>query len=228
MAEIRKMLGWITSEIDRVKHGRRPSKKQAKRLQCLKQRFLGGKYGLSRFRGLKEKQTHILKIHALKAKWLKEREMRQAETDQLETKGPKTWSQGRRSTETQVKEMRQFWKGVWGVPGTCDLAHLAVRGWRDEMREWLDCAESIGDDRGPLPRKVAWARAIKKQPGWKAPGPDGISGFWLRAFLSLTRALEGLVWGTLDRTVEALGWLVAGRTIMIEKENCRGRPEQYR
>lgn len=219
------MLGWITSEIERVKHGRRSSKKQAKRLQCLKRRFGRGKY---RLRGLKEKQTHVLKIGALKAKRLKEREMRQAETNRLETRGPRAWSQGRRTnrklTETQLKEMTQFWKEVWGVTGTCDLAHPAVRGWQDEMKDWLDSAESTGEDRGPLPRKVARSRAIKKQPGWKAPGPDGISGFWLRAFPSLTRALEGLVWGML----EAPGWLVAGRMIMIEKDEYQGRLEQYR
>ncbi len=67
-----------------------------------------------------------------------------------------------------------------------------------------------------------------KQPGWKAAGPDKIAAYWLRAFPGLSGALRSLVYQVLDGEAEVPDWLVEGRTVLIPKEGCEGKPEQFR
>ena len=66
-------------------------------------------------------------------------------------------------------------------------------------------------------REEAWEEALKKLKNWKAPGPDGLPGFWYKAFILMATNAELLLWKVLDGEVEMPGWLVRGRTVMIPK-----------
>ena len=61
---------------------------------------------------------------------------------------------------------------------------------------------------------------IRRMANWKAPGPDGIRGFWFKKFLSLYE----LIAASLQQCV-ATGvipaWMVKGRTVLIQKDPAK-------
>ena len=62
---------------------------------------------------------------------------------------------------------------------------------------------------------------IRKMASWKAPGPDGVRGFWFKKFPSVHEKLalslqECLVSG------EVPEWMVKGRTVLIQKDPTKG------
>ena len=69
---------------------------------------------------------------------------------------------------------------------------------------------------------------VSRIKSWKAPGPDGIYGFWWKAFRSASTALRGLIEGAINLTEEVPQWLVTGRTVLIPKTSPAPRADQYR
>ena len=79
-----------------------------------------------------------------------------------------------------------------------------------------------------LDRSQAWWATVLHQANWKAPGPDGIPAYWLKAFPTTTEAVMIECWKVADGESECPGWLIHGRTVMIPKEGCTGELEQFR
>ena len=102
----------------------------------------------------------------------------------MSAKGGKGWAQ---IPVERVNDISRFWKGVWEVESSWNQHHEAITEWTNEMREQTKPLE--GDD--PITREAAWDAASKKMPSWKAPGPDGIPGFWLKAFPEMLKKLKG-------------------------------------
>ena len=80
-----------------------------------------------------------------------------------------------------------------------------------------------------LCRYTAWEQTLKKQASWKAPGPDGINSFWLKAFRRPTIILRGLLFRVMERHDRMPDWLVRGRMVLIPKDpNEEWRADKYR
>ena len=62
---------------------------------------------------------------------------------------------------------------------------------------------------------------IGKMANWKAPGPDGVRGFWFKRFPSLHLSLTVALQDCLD-SGEVLEWMVKGRTVLIQKDSAKG------
>ena len=75
---------------------------------------------------------------------------------------------------------------------------------------------------------LEWQGLVRKMRPWKAPGPDTIVAFWWKAFSEANRALHELVLEVLNDDRRVPSWMVRGRTFLVPKEGCEGRPEQYR
>ena len=62
----------------------------------------------------------------------------------------------------------------------------------------------------------------RKIPNWKAPGPDGIHGFWLKKLpayhQTIAEQLEKIVNGEEDSP----GWMISGRTVLCIKDSKKG------
>ena len=62
----------------------------------------------------------------------------------------------------------------------------------------------------------------RKIPNWKAPGPDGIHGFWLKKLpayhQTIAEQLEKIVNGEEDSP----GWMISGRTVLCIKDSNKG------
>merc|ERR1712059_155271 len=64
--------------------------------------------------------------------------------------------------------------------------------------------------------------AIRRMKNWKAPGLDGVRGFWINKLTSLHSALTE----ALNDCVESGNvpvWMVKGRTVLIQKDPAKGR-----
>ena len=103
-------------------------------------------------------------------------------------------------------------------------AERVLHQWKAEMRER---SEPTTEDE-PLDREVALGIALLKLSSWKAPGPDGIQGYWLRVFPRACNLLKTHFWKILDEEDNMPDWLIRGRTVLIPKEGSTGSPDQYR
>lgn len=119
------------------------------------------------------------------------------------------------------KESQDFWEGIW-----------ATEGAFNDQASWLNYVEGTfsnvheQEDISITPGNVL--KGIRRMNNWKAPGPDGVRGFWFKKFSSLH-----------SHIVEALGrcleegnvpeWMVKGRTVLIQKDATKGTsPGNYR
>lgn len=107
---------------------------------------------------------------------------------------------------------------MWEQKGDYNISHPAMKEWRKEMRE----ASKLEPEWEELDREEAWKTALKKQPSWKAPGPDKVAAFWLRAFPGTADLLQDFLWKMLDAEEDPPGWLVRGRTVMLPKDGFKG------
>ena len=62
---------------------------------------------------------------------------------------------------------------------------------------------------------------IRKMSNWKAPGPDGVRGFWFKKFDNLHGILRDVLQKCLDEGVVP-EWMVKGRTVLIQKDPSKG------
>ena len=60
---------------------------------------------------------------------------------------------------------------------------------------------------------------LRKIPNWKAPGPDGVQGYWVKNFRSMHEPLRK----HLEQYLEgAPNWMTKGRIILIQKDKKQG------
>ena len=63
---------------------------------------------------------------------------------------------------------------------------------------------------------------VKKIPNWKAPGPDGVQGFWLKNLTSLHERIANQINDMINNGEEIPTWLTQGRTALCQKDPQRG------
>jgi len=56
---------------------------------------------------------------------------------------------------------------------------------------------------------------------WKAPGPDGVRGFWFKKFTAVLPMLVEALASCL-RNDDVPEWMVTGRTVLIQKDPAKG------
>ena len=64
-------------------------------------------------------------------------------------------------------------------------------------------------------------KILERVPNWKAPGPDGVQGFWLKRFKSMHQYLEKYFAECLKGQMPT--WMTKGRTVLIQKDRSKGR-----
>ena len=69
---------------------------------------------------------------------------------------------------------------------------------------------------------------MTKMANWKAPGPDMICTFWIKALPRMASHLKELLLGALNGDQELPQWFVTGRMVLIPKEGCTGQQDQFR
>ena len=74
-------------------------------------------------------------------------------------------------------ESQQFWRDIWGK----DVLYNANAEWLKELKK--ERVEVRQEDI-VITAGMVTARS-KKIPNWKAPGPDGVQGYWIKKLTAL-------------------------------------------
>ena len=130
-----------------------------------------------------------------------------------ELNGTKNGNSG--TTETpNATESREFWSKIWSVKKEHN---------RDAV--WLDAARGAFEHGGRQDDVVLSVddvqMGIRKMANWKAPGPDGVRGFWFKKFDNLFGVIRDALQKCLDDG-SVPEWMVKGRTVLIQKDPSKG------
>lgn len=120
-------------------------------------------------------------------------------------------------------EVHAFWQGLWEVCGDCNPCHLDIRCWGRSVADEIDRG-----GRAELSWECACAQALDKLKSWKAPGPDGIAGYWYKKFPEVTDLFLQTAREIIVGDVGFPHWFVRGRTVLIPKVAGEARPDQFR
>ena len=108
--------------------------------------------------------------------------------------------QGETPRITPSNEQIDFWEGIWGVEGPEAEPLGRVTPKQTDQAITLTKLEA----------------ALRKMRNWKAPGIDGIHGYWLKNFRSLhKRLVDGLNEAVSDGCPE---WMTTGKTCLLPKD----------
>ena len=64
-------------------------------------------------------------------------------------------------------------------------------------------------------------KETKRMSNWKAPGPDGVQGYWFKAFDCLHKPIVNALQKCIVEG-DVLEWMVTGRTVLIQKDPAKG------
>ena len=113
-----------------------------------------------------------------------------------------------------AEESKNFWANIWDQ-GT---KHNEKAKWLEDVKEKY---KSIDQQDEFSISKDTLTTQLKKMPKWKACGPDGVHGYWLKEFSSLHERLAVQL-DTCLISGEVPVWMTKGRTSLILKDKIKG------
>ena len=111
-------------------------------------------------------------------------------------------------------EATEFWRGIWSVSGEYEREATWIEDVKTKMRgktRQENVSVSVED-------VVA---GVRKMPCWKAPGPDGVRGFWFKKLFNLHQCMAESLQECLDNG-NVPEWMVRGRTVLVQKDPAEG------
>lgn len=118
------------------------------------------------------------------------------------------------NTAPDADEARDFWNGIWGE----SVSHNTEAEWIRSVREEL----ANVPQQEPISIKCEDVKGqIRKLPNWKAPGIDGIQGYWLKKFKGLHEKI-GLHLDVCLQSGVVPSWMVEGKTTLVMKDKTKG------
>ena len=111
------------------------------------------------------------------------------------------------------KEAKEFWSNLWSKNGT----HNGNAKWLKDFKTSINGKpkqEEFIINSGKV------QNVLSKIPNWKAPGPDGVQGFWLKNFKSMHQWLVKYLAECNKGTTPA--WMTKGRTVLRKKDKSKG------
>ena len=222
--QLRRQIGWLEAEIHRRKSGKRPTPRQWRNLRLLH----AERTGLRELEVSLESRKAKLRVRAAQLRRLRAAARSSFINSAYRRHGISCLQKGSgRGTDgiqhPSADAVSGFWESVIGVEGE----------WDPQDPDLVDWALGMSDE--PMPEDVelvdgtVWGKVVKKLNSWKAPGRDGICGYWWKHFCQATVPLGRAVWDMLEEgdSDNIPTWFVKGRTVLIPKAGCEGRPEQY-
>ena len=228
---LRRVIGWLECEIRQRKRGSPLTSRQKHTARLLRTIF-GDLSSMRKLRATLETQKSKLRVRAMQVRRLKEQSKRKRLNEAYRQRGPQCLQHQRHGAEDQTnrpsaEEVSEYWQSVIGEPGDYNPEDPAILAWQRsiDVAPEADRSEEEEDQYW----QSIWQKTLKKARSWKAPGHDGLCAFWWKIFHQAAEVLGQLV----RRNVSEGGadipdWLVRGRTVLIPKEGCEGRPDQYR
>ena len=125
--------------------------------------------------------------------------------------------QGNSQMESQspnADESRKFWSDIWDNR----KQHNKRAEWLEKLRN--NKSSVLQNDIEITIRMVK--QQVKKIPSWKAPGPDGVQGFWVKKLTSLHERIATQLNDLITNVKEIPLWMTTGKTVLCQKARQRG------
>ena len=118
------------------------------------------------------------------------------------------------------KNAQSFGGDIWGV--------RKEHNWE---AEWLKDLKRERLDERPQERVSISVEKIRKQcrkiPNWKAPGRDGVQGYWIKNLSSLHERVSSQMNRILMGEDDPPEWMTRGRTVPCQKNPKKGKTADH-
>ena len=118
------------------------------------------------------------------------------------------------NTVPNADESRTFWSEIWDNP----VEH-------NDDAEWLREIETESKGVNKQDDVKITAQDVRKQtgkiPNWKAAGPDGVQGYWLKNLSSLHDRIACQLNAVVE-SGDVPAWMTYGRTVLCVKDRSKG------
>ena len=99
---------------------------------------------------------------------------------------------------------------IWGN----EVHHNKDAEWLKELKD--ECGETRQND---LVINLAMVtEQVKKIPNWKAPGPDGVQGYWIKKLTAMHERIAEQINEMINSRVPIPVWMTTGRTVLCQKD----------
>ncbi len=113
-----------------------------------------------------------------------------------------------------AEESERFWSSIWGD----EVQHNKEAEWLKELKD--ECGETRQDD--IVINFLMVTTQAKKIPNWKAPGPDGVQGYWIKKLTSLHDRIAEQMNEMINNRVSIPAWMTTGKTVLCQKDPQKG------
>ncbi len=115
----------------------------------------------------------------------------------------------------------EFWSSIWGR----SHQHKHDAGW---VKETENEYNEIDQQEDMEISTTTLKKVLQKISPWKAAGPDGVQGYWVKNFTSLHSRIAAQL-GEVMNNGDPPEWMTTGRTVLIPKDTRKGNiPSNYR
>ena len=114
-----------------------------------------------------------------------------------------------------------FWRDIWGN----EKYHNKSAEWLKDLRAKKD---SVQQENVVITKSLIKAQC-KKIPNWKAPGPDGVQGYWIKKLTTLHDRIASQMNDMINNGVAVPNWMTYGKTYLCQKDQSKGNAvDNYR
>ena len=112
------------------------------------------------------------------------------------------------------EESKKFWSNIWSK----NEDHNSEAEWLKELKSEKGQyqQENIVITEGMV------KQSCQKLPNWKAPGPDGVQGYWFKKITNLHRRIATQMNSMINNGVRIPEWMTKGRTVLCQKDPTKG------
>ena len=123
-----------------------------------------------------------------------------------------------------AEEYRKFWGNIWSVR----KEHNREAEWlKDLKRERERVSEHPQESVSIIIEKIR--KQCRKIPNWKAPGRDGVQGYWIKNLSSLHERFSSQMNRILMGEDDLPEWMTHSRTVLCQKDPRKGNTvDNYR
>ena len=127
----------------------------------------------------------------------------------------------KQEVKPDAQQSTAFWKDIWGN----EKHHNRNAEWLNDLK-----VEQQGEQQENIEITENLIRQqCKKIPNWKAPGPDGVQGYWIKKLTSLHGRIACQMDDMINNRIPVPSWMTQGRTVLCQKDHSKGNAvDNYR
>ena len=211
-------IGRWRKDLARVEEIRKGSKVRDKVRSELEKRYQMTERGALAVSGFLKNKIHA---GSVKIRWYVEKRVARRQNNLFQNNQSQLYKElggdakGRTNEIPDAAELREFWGKIWSA----EIEHDRDASWLKDTREMF---ADVAAQEDVMIEMDDVRKGIRRMANWKAPGPDGVRGFWFKRLPSLHSVLRDALQECVDRG-EVPAWMVKGRTVMIQKDPAKGK-----